>query len=395
MKILLVTELPIDKSHGTGVMVERLFSEYSDNVLHLTPRGREGGPFQRVSVAKSALAESLARAWNAVATKTLPGLKRWVPPYRSRYLSKCLALFEPDIVIGIVYSDDGVNLLECAIDGAPCSPAILWFQDLQLTYSRGTRQLKRVCHKIKEIWTLNSSMSDWIRLTMSDPNVDTKIVVQPHWPIPIEYNFFHCAKPLNSTFKIIMLGNIWDSSIVPLIKQLWRDCHAQLPLLLPIRWICHDRGVKRLSEKGVEISPEIEWTGEVEPQDLHYQLSSADMALVPFSLSATGAYTQFSVPSKMGELAAAGLPMVVLAHSSSATAKYVLSYNIGYVLTELIPNWPETLLSIVRDVNARTNLSVNARKYAEIYLDENRYRSKIIDDIHMVIKKNLGEAFAD
>jgi hypothetical protein len=168
-------------------------------------------------------------------------------------------------------------------------------------------------------------------------------------------------------------------------------------MLHPIQWICHDRGVKRISETGIEIGPEIEWIGEVEPQALHDQLSSADMAIVPFSLGATAPYSKFSVPSKLGELAAAGLPIVVVAHSSSATAQHVLSYKIGCVLTELIPDWPETLVSIVSDVNARTKLSVNARKYAEDYLDDNRYRSKIINDIHRIINQapHPVEASAD
>ena len=39
----------------------------------------------------------------------------------------------------------------------------------------------------------------------------------------------------------------------------------------------------------------------------------------------------------------------------------------------------------MRDVDARTKLAMNARKYAENYLNENQYRKRILKDISAVI----------
>jgi hypothetical protein len=132
--------------------------------------------------------------------------------------------------------------------------------------------------------------------------------------------------------------------------------------------------------QGVELGPEIEWLGEVVEDRLHQTLLNADLAIIPFGTDTETDYARFSVPSKIGEMGAIGMPMVILAAADSATARYVTDFRVGELLTER-ERCPARLCEIITSVDERARLSASARQYAERYLGQDKFRREILDGL--------------
>jgi hypothetical protein len=143
--------------------------------------------------------------------------------------------------------------------------------------------------------------------------------------------------------------------------------------------------------QGVELGPEIEWLGEVVEERLHETLLNADLAIIPVGADTNNDYARFSVPSKMGEFAAIGTPMVVLAGNQTATARYVTEYGVGELLTELRQNcWSKRVCEIIQSAGERTRLSASARQYADQYLDQKKFRNELFEELRRAAFGDAG-----
>jgi len=88
----------------------------------------------------------------------------------------------------------------------------------------------------------------------------------------------------------------------------------------------------------------------------------------------------FSMPSKIGELGAIGMPMAILANAGTATARYVTDFPVGELLTER-ERLPARLCEIITSVDERGRLSALARQYAERYLGQDKFRHEVLDGL--------------
>jgi hypothetical protein len=301
--------------------------------------------------------------------------------------------FNPDLVLGVVYTNSGLKVLKTVLETARGSPAVLWFYDLQLAAEADGNipDLQRILNEINEIWTFSPLMSEWLEGAVGGWPAHLRPRVRPHWCVPVTDQYHRAHRPYSSSFRCAMLGNVWDHRMISVTKQLWRECQDQIPGLAPIQWICHESGVRRILSQGVALGPEIEWLGEVVENRLHETLLNADLAVIPFGADTNSDYARFSVPSKMGELAAIGMPMVVLAGSQTATARYVTEYGVGELLTELRQNcWSMRVCEIIQSAGERAQLSASARHYADQYLNQNKFRNEIFEELRRVAFGNEG-----
>jgi hypothetical protein len=380
-KILLVTEGAIDVTHGTGVQLSRIFGTYQPSrILHVLPEGLGSGPFDCVKVAKGS--DLGVRVWNRLSQRLLGRTVQRRPRFIPSSIEPSVSRFDPDLVLGVVYTNDGLLLMRAVLETARASRAVLWFQDLQLVANSdgSVPELQDILNDLNEIWTLSPLMLEWLEGAVGGWPAHLGTEVQPGWCVPVSDQYHRTHKSYSPTFRCIMLGNIWDHRMLSVTKELWRECQHQIPGLAPVQWICHESGVRRTMSQGIEFGPEIEWLGEVVEDRLHETLLSADLAIIPFGTDTNTDYARFSVPSKIGELGAIGMPMVILAAADSATARYVTDFRVGELLTES-ERWPERLREIITSVDERARLSMSARQYAERYLSQDKFRRKILDGL--------------
>src|SRR5262249_17448951 len=153
-KILLVTEVPIDMTHGTGVQLMRLFATHDrSQILHVMPKGREGSPFKfaamRRSVENEFVSNVVLRGCNRLSRVFLGRNSRWGLGFDSSSLESAATHFDPDLILGVVYQNDGLRLMEAVLQVSPKKPAVLWFHDLQL--DGRVRDLQKLLCKLSEV----------------------------------------------------------------------------------------------------------------------------------------------------------------------------------------------------------------------------------------------------
>jgi hypothetical protein len=385
-KILLVTEAPIDATHGTGIQLSRIFRTYQPSlILHALPEGLGGGPFDCVKVAKAS--DLGVRAWNRLSQRFLGRAVHWTPRFIPSSIEPSVSRFNPDLVLGVVYTNNGLRLMKAVLEITRASRAILWFQDLQLVAESdgSVPELQQILSDLNEIWTLSPVMSEWLEGAVGGWPAHLRTRVQPHWCVPVFDRHHRANRSYSPTFRCVMLGNIWDPRMMSVTRELWRECQVQIPGLAPVQWFCHESGVRRIMSEGVEFGPEIEWLGEVVENRLRETLLNADLAIIPFGTNANTDYARFSVPSKIGDLAAIGIPMVVIAGSRTATARHVTEYGVSELLTELTPScWSVRVCEIIRSADERARLSTAALRYADQYLSQNKFRNQILEDLRRV-----------
>jgi hypothetical protein len=382
-KVLLVTEAAIDVTHGTGIQLSRIFRTYQPSrILHALPEGLGRGPFDWVEVAQAS--DLGVRAWNRLSQRFLGRAVPWTPRFIPNSIEPSVSRFDPDLVLGVVYTNYGLRVMKAVLEIARASRAVLWFQDLQLVAdSDGSfPELQQILRDVNEIWTLSPVMSEWLEGAVGGWPAHLRTRVQPHWCVPVFDQYHRANRSYSPTFRCVMLGNIWDPRMMSITRELWRECQDQIPGLAPVQWFCHESGVRRIMSEGVEFGPEIEWLGEVVENRLRETLLNADLAIIPFGTNANTDYARFSVPSKIGDLAAIGIPMVVIAGSLTATARHVTEYGVSELLTELTQNcWSTRVCEIIRSADERARLSTAALQYADQYLSQNKFRNQILEDL--------------
>src|SRR5262249_33694956 len=158
--VLLVTEAAIDVTHGTGIQLIRTFGTYQPSrILHALPEGLGRGPFDCVEVAKAS--DLGVRAWNRFSQRFLGRAVHWTPRFIPSSIEPSVSRFNPDLILGVVYTNYGLRLMKAVLEISRASRAILWFQDLQLVADSdgSVPELQQILSDLYEIWTLSPAMS--------------------------------------------------------------------------------------------------------------------------------------------------------------------------------------------------------------------------------------------
>lgn len=212
-KILLVTEEPINITHGTGVQLARTFATYQrSRILHVTTEGRGGGPYKSASVKVrqyGLFAKVIFRAQNMLC-QTFLGRVQSTPRFVMSSVERSVKCFNPDLVLGVVYTNGGLRLMESALELTRGKRAILWFLDLQLTPDRGGRlpDLQKILPDLSEIWVLSPLMKEWLKASIGQWPERLRMRIRPHWCISVSQRYRRVHKPFSADFRCIMLGNI-------------------------------------------------------------------------------------------------------------------------------------------------------------------------------------------
>jgi hypothetical protein len=89
--------------------------------------------------------------------------------------------------------------------------------------------------------------------------------------------------------------------------------------------------IARLIECVGVIGPEIEYAGFLDGQEMIDALMEADLALVPFNVTASAEhdYARYSLPSRLTELVAVGVPILCIASADTPVARYLSQNRVG------------------------------------------------------------------
>ena len=379
-RILAFSEEVLSTAHGTGVAFARNFAGYPRDALLNVYCGVDSPPLlPRVLDLKPHRwpprfwppAAALTRLRNFAARLVRSDAPPTALPADRRRIARALAAtgFTPDLVYASFMSQNAVRTLAAVLTTVPRrTPVILHVHDLFSSLTPSFRRdLRALAARATELWAVDPAI---IAHAWPGARQPVRIDRQLHIAVPAEMKRQH--RPAGPDFTAIVIGNIYNPALLSDLRSAWAQCRAARPDLPPIRWYCHPAGVARVREAGVVPEPEVIDAGFIAPEQLHATLLAADLAILPFARGATAAsnYEKYSLPSRVADLCAAGLPFVTLSGSGTPVHAFVTERQLGpCVPASDTPAVAATLHELINSHAQRAEFGRRGRALAEAEFD--------------------------
>lgn len=396
-------------SHGTGMMFARHFSKYPRSkvvdVHYQTFANRYH--FQRIVVPRYELTYA---PWNAPYLKNinmcLKGEER-VPGTSLIYHNK---VFEPininwdeyggppEIIYSTCFSAADFAFLHHVYRSLPKKvPIIQHFLDLDLTnYHDMVSLYNELLPAFVAVWALTRPI--WY--TVAQFSFKTPEMVQALHQ-PLEKNYEKKYQKFSKNFRPLMIGNIWSGYAFKTLQNLWANCQKDLQNLPAINWTGHPRRFTEHSHVNIDMTvgdkdPVIRNGGFLTNRDLKKHLKEADIAIVAFTGEHVDRehYTTFSLPSRIGDYCANGLPLVVLSRKGTEPWRLVEENKMGLTLDPSDLDFAlKQLKNFILDENWRAECGKNARKFAEKELNLTTYQNALYPRLVALSRQKVHRAF--
>lgn len=372
-RLLVISEDALSKANGTGVLFSRSFGFYpNDRIANWYIKGNTDllvEPATDFSATRWSRSPTMipstlcAKAWNFIV-----GRPHWPMPVNVRALSRAASVqvFKPDVVYAVVYSREGIDSLNGLLAGLPRRiPVLLHVQDFFPTSGVGFfRALRRLAPRISEAWAVSEAIVH--KLQREVPQLRVRFDPPFHCDMPVFRKTRHGEA--GPEFRSVLLGNFWNPGLVPEVRKLWADMQRSLPGLPPLSWYCHPNGRERVRAAGIELGGEIVPCPYLSDDRLCSVLAESDLAIVPFQgpRSPSTDYERYSMPSRLTEICAVGLPFVCLAGPGTPPHEYLSKHGVGICLDPTCPErCTQDLLRLLRDTQLRSRLGDASRRHAE------------------------------
>jgi hypothetical protein len=342
-RVLILTGETLNETHGTGVLLKRYFRDFPAARLFSLCHTESGKPW---------LENSAVLSGRQLTGEVVGGLLR----RRS---------FVPDLVYATALNENDLPLVAASIAALPSGiPVVQHFMDyMPHAATAFDARFREMLPRISEVWALTGSLRTMLREKFGRP---VELVTSLQQAVPAEWRQAH--RPYAPGFRTVLLGNLWQPWLVPLLRDVWSLARAELPGLQPVEWYVHPQRVQAVLDAGYDPGFEIVWRGFVTGSALQERLRGADLALVPFNREGRAAndYARYSLPSRLTELACAGLPLLAVASADTEPARFLAQHGIGRTVAGPAPEpIAAALVEFIRDVEARRRAGVASRALAE------------------------------
>jgi glycosyltransferase involved in cell wall biosynthesis len=397
-RVLVFSEGVISRSHGTGTIFERNFGSYPPEKLSnwffslsedpLLPRTLNLNPHRWPTGNFSPPSTPLAKLWNHLFAKAAG--RKWSVPVNHAAIRDAVRAQAHrerfDLVYAIVLTREGFDVLAAVLEGlGPRIPVILQIQDFFPRAHFGFwKAFRRIAPRISETWVVAPSIARAIESHFHEK----PIRVDPLFNLELPTIAKTKHREFGPDFRAVVLGNFWNPALLADLKAAWRACQQRLPGLPPVRWHCHPAGLERVRAAGFVPGPEVEPGPFLSGDGLFTMLRDADLALIPFSreAEATTDYERYSLPSRITELAAIGLPIFCLTGRLTPLCDYVTKHGIGRCAPAGdTGRTADALSELIRDTAARARLGSAARAHAETHFPLQPFRNELVTRFKTVV----------
>jgi hypothetical protein len=201
------------------------------------------------------------------------------------------------------------------------------------------------------------------------------IEVRPsfHMKLPMVRKEKHRA--LSEGFEAVVIGNFQNVSMLLAVREIWRQMMDQVPGVGPLKWFAHEGAMKSLAG---QLGEEIEWAGFYQGAAFLDRLKEADLCVVPVNVGtkADDDFARYSLPTRVTEPLALGLPVVALGSPDTALCRYLADHRVGRSCIAG-PSAAVPLLSeLSGDAELRRQLGDEGRAHALECFDVKAYRSQ-------------------
>ncbi len=401
-------------SHGTGQMFSRHFSNYpKTQILDIHSRpSSDGYLFKRLAVLehdlrsadwKSPLLQSMNARLKGNISNTNTSLI-----YQNHVFDPLQVNWNdlggpPDLIYSTCYSARDFAFLHHVYRYLPKKvPIVQHFLDLDLSsYENMVALYYELLPAIAEVWALNESIRDLVsRFSFYNP----KIVLALQQNLPKQYKKKHINVGRN--FLPVIIGNIWSGGAYNTLRDLWMTTQLSIETLPSISWAGHKRRFSELARFNIfpknESESIIRDVGYLTDSKLRRFLSAADVAIVPFSGATIDKedYIKYSLPSRIGEYCANGLPIVLISRQDTEPWNLVQKYELGIAIDPADRKISiRKLKHFLLDREWRAECGRKSRDFAARELNLNVYQKELYPKLfelsqHKIHKKFLESRFS-
>lgn len=303
---------------------------------------------------------------------------------------------QPDLIYSTCYSAADFAFLHHVYRNLPKKvPIVQHFLDLDLrAYNNMISLYRELQPAIVALWTL----TDPIRYAVEPFGIMKAEMVQALQQ-PLSKNYKKRHRKFSKDFRPVIIGNIWSGSAYQTLHSLWSSCQDKFDHLPPINWYGHPRRFHELKHMGITVRANdriVRDAGFLSKQALNKSLMNADMGIVAFSGETIDRdeYTKYSLPSRIGDYCANGLPIVVISQKGTEPWRYVQDHGIGIALDPAdMKKAKRDLSHFIFDRDWRAECGENARKFAERELDLKKYQSKLYPRLIELAQHEIPQQF--
>jgi len=391
MRIALITEAPVNSSHGTGCVLLRLLCGSQVTVVNVRPEAdsRTDARIPEIVVPqKKNLGKRLVNAARRRVRRLHPTVASVVaaPVVGETYEipdEALSAIREADVVLGVLYSWFGLRFLQACLGPVPKTPPVaLWFMDCGFGEESATSELDRFLRGLTpQFWAFNPEIKS--ALASAFPWTAAKIEIKFH--LGIELPELAPREASADACECVLLGTFWEASMAALLRDIWKQVRAKDPRCGPLPWSASAIALEILRKKEISVEPEISYRGHT--SDPAAVLRQADVAVMPFSTPAqrTSDYARYSFPSRLVDYCAQGLPIIALAHEGSTVARFIRENQIGLVHDgNSVADAADAIASYLKNAPLRGLHGKNARAAAERFFDIRKVRPEFVASLEDV-----------
>lgn len=405
-RIICVGAEALTHSHGTGMMFGRHFSEYPRGKVVDIHTQNLGGDylFPRVTIDRFPLTYS---SWNEPNLRRINmqlhhGIRQKGGSliYQDHYFAPFKVDWDklggpPDLIYSTCFSARDFAFLHHVYRHLPKKvPIIQHFLDLDLSrYNDLVSIYGELAPAMVAVWALTSPISYAVKKFEKRP---VEMVQALQQPLSKSYKTEH--RRFSRDFKPLIIGNIWSGSAFNTLRRMWSEAQKNLEFLPAIHWSGHPRRYHELKYLGVNVNPRdpaIRDIGFLSAGGLRQRMKGSDLAIVAFSGDTVDKehYTTFSLPSRIGDYCAMGLPIVLISRKDTEPWRLVSENYMGITLDPADPNAVRTLGHFIFDKHWRAECGGNARKFAERELNLKKYQNSLYPKLIQFAKRPLPQDY--
>jgi len=365
-RVLILSFETLNETHGTGVLLKRYFSEFPRTHLLSLYRRETGVPWLQ----QSAQIRTSGRAGSAEVAVALRTFR-----------------FRPDIIYATALHEADIDLLNDVLAVvAPTLPIVQHFMDfIPNSADVFVRRFRGMAPRISEVWALTGALQ---RMLQDRLGRQVELVTGLLQDLAVDYR--RSQPEYSPLFRTIMLGNFYNPAVATVVRDLWAECRARLPGLGPVEWYVAPKRVQDLLDSGIDMGLDFVWRGFVTGRRLEAVLRRADLGLVGFNCgtAATTDYQRYSLPSRLAEYAAFGVPVFALATPDTPLAELFRNTGLGRSCdAREISAAAGQLTDFIGDRNARSNCGAAGRRLAESDFDIGRFQRWFHGRLSMLVTK--------
>ncbi|MEN9274179.1 MAG: hypothetical protein Q6J44_05115 [Gloeomargarita sp. DG02_4_bins_56] len=364
--ILILTTGCLSLAHGTGARLLQQFAGYPAEHLWNVFVGPQGEP----ALPQHLWVRQYATNWRSELRRWRRKLFKIQPPNRGLDVRETRAhltrkKWHPELIYATGLCLDDFEILYAILRQYHFNlPVVQHFLDWHPDDPRIEPLLEKLNPYFKQVWALTEPMQQDISRILQRP---VPIVSVFHCDLPTTYKQYH--PPCDRNFRAVIIGNCGYTEILDDLAQAWLALGREFPELQPIHWYAHPRSFQCLEERGYPLPVAIQYRGFIPEPELLSQLSTYDLALIPFNRADVpeSFYARYSIPSRITELASVGLPLCLLAGAGTPAAQYVQKNDFGLVVN---PGDPQKLIAtlklLLKSQELRQALGQKSRRFAEL-----------------------------